>query len=87
MMKTLMITTLLGLAISTSAFAQSQAQPTDALPSNVNNAKVVAQTGQWIPPDGQTIAPKTRAQVYQELVGAENDGQLAYLNSTVYTHP
>jgi hypothetical protein len=50
MMKTLMITTLLGLAISTSAFAQSQAQPTDALPSNVNNAKVVAQTGQWVPP-------------------------------------
>jgi Domain of unknown function (DUF4148) len=86
MMKTLTITTLLGLAISTSAFAQSQAQPTDALPSNVNNAKVVAQTGQWVPPDGQTIAPKTRAQVYQELVEAEKDGQLAYLNSTVYAH-
>jgi len=83
MEKTLTITTLLGLAINTSAFAQSQAQPTDALPSNVNNATVVAQTGQWVPPDGETIAPNTRVQVYQELVEAEKDGQLAYLNSTV----
>ncbi|MGF6675455.1 DUF4148 domain-containing protein [Paraburkholderia sp. WSM4174] len=31
--------------------------------------------------------PKTRAQVYQELVHAEQDGQLAYLNSTIYAHP
>jgi hypothetical protein len=45
MEKTLTITTLLGLAISTSAFARSQVEPTDALPSNANNAKVVAQTG------------------------------------------
>jgi hypothetical protein len=83
-MKALMIATLLGLATSTSAFAQSATQPAAAAPSTVS---VVAQTGQWVPPDGQTIAPKTRAQVYQELVQAEQDGQLAYLNSTVYAHP
>jgi hypothetical protein len=34
-----------------------------------------------------TVAPKTRAEVYGELVQAEKDGQLAYLNSTVYAHP
>jgi hypothetical protein len=46
----------------------------------------VAQAGQWIPPDGQTVAPKTRAQVYQELVKAEQDGQLDYLDRTLYWH-
>jgi hypothetical protein len=28
----------------------------------------------------------TRAQVYQDLVHAEQDGQLAYLDSVVYAH-
>jgi hypothetical protein len=31
--------------------------------------------------------PKTRAQVYAELVQAEKDGQLDYLNSTIYRNP
>ena len=35
---------------------------------------------------GQTVVGKTRAQVYQELVHAEQDGQLAYLNSTLFAH-
>jgi hypothetical protein len=85
LMKALMIATLLALATSTSAFAQSTTEPAAAAPVAVGDAG--AQTGQWAPPDGQTIAPKTRAQVYQELVQAEQDGQLAYLNSTVYAHP
>jgi Bacterial regulatory helix-turn-helix protein, lysR family len=29
---------------------------------------------------------KTRAEVYQELVKAQRDGQLANLNSTIYAH-
>jgi hypothetical protein len=45
------------------------------------------QAGTWVPPTGQAVAPKTRAEVYGELVQAEKDGQLAYLNSTVYAHP
>jgi hypothetical protein len=39
-----------------------------------------------VPPYGQPTVGKTRAQVYQELVHAEQDGQLNYLNSTVYAH-
>jgi hypothetical protein len=46
----------------------------------------VTQPGQWVPPYGQPVPEKTRAQVYQELVQAEQDGQLAYLNSTLYAH-
>jgi hypothetical protein len=44
------------------------------------------QAGQWVPSYGQATAGKTRAQVYQELVHAEQDGQLDYLNSTLYAH-
>jgi hypothetical protein len=42
--------------------------------------------GSWAAPYGQATGEKTRAQVYQELVHAEKDGQLAYLNSTLYAH-
>jgi hypothetical protein len=34
----------------------------------------------------QPTLPITRAEVYQELIQAEQDGQLAYLNSTVFIH-
>jgi len=47
--------------------------------------QTVAQAGQWVPPYGQAVQPKTRAQVYHELVQAEKDGQMAYLNSTLYS--
>ena len=43
-----------------------------------------APTGQWTPPYGQPVQQVTRAQVYQELEHAEKDGQIAYLDSTVY---
>jgi hypothetical protein len=85
MMKTLLVATLFGIAATTSAFAQSTAQQPVAQPS-ATGTTTVSQPGQWVPPYGQAIAPKTRAQVYQELVQAENDGQLAYLNSTLYSH-
>jgi hypothetical protein len=63
---------------SISAFAQTSApeQPMD----------ITAQA-QLVPSYGQPIMQKTRAQVYQELVQAEQDGQIAYLNSTIYAHP
>ncbi len=37
-------------------------------------------------PGSEAIAPKTRAQVYQELIQSEKSGQLDYLNRTLYWH-
>jgi len=83
-MKTMMIAlAVAGLAATGSAFAQSTTTASD---QTTAAQTTVAQAGQWIPPDGQTVAPKTRAQVYQELVKAEQDGQLGYLDRTLYWH-
>jgi hypothetical protein len=90
MMKTLMIATMLSVAATTSAFAQTapaQGSTPQPYAAQADANTTAVQNGAWVPPDGQAIAPKTRAQVYQELVQAEQDGQLAYLNSTVYAHP
>ena len=75
-------------SVSVSAFAQASA-PTQPVDGAAQSAQIspAAQGAQWVPPNGQPTAQKTRAQVYQELVQAERDGQLAYLNSTVYAHP
>lgn len=82
-MKTLMIiAACAGVLTATSAFAQC-APNTASTPVAVTTT---AQAGGWVPPYGQPVAQKTRAQVYQELVQAQQDGQLAYLNSTVYAH-
>jgi hypothetical protein len=84
-MKTMMIAlAFAGLAATGSAFAQSSA-PVQT-PAQAPAPLTVAQAGQWVPPDGQTIAPKTRAEVYQDLVKSEQDGQLDYLNRTLYWH-
>lgn len=57
-------------------------------PAAANGAQ--AQTkpydGHWVPPYGEPVHQKTRAEVYQELIDAEKDGQLDYLNSTLYAH-
>jgi hypothetical protein len=80
-MKYLMIAiAFVGATATASAFAQTSAQ----LAQNSNST--VEQAGQWVPPYGEEQAPKTRAQVYQELVHAEQDGQMQYLNSTIYEH-
>jgi Domain of unknown function (DUF4148) len=39
--------------------------------------------GGWQP---ETADGKTHAQVYQELVHAERDGHIAYLDRTIYAH-
>ncbi|MFM0203369.1 DUF4148 domain-containing protein [Paraburkholderia fungorum] len=45
----------------------------------------VAQSQSWSAAgNGQDVAPKTRADVRQELVRAEHDGQLVYLNNNLY---
>ena len=88
-MKAIQIAALLGILATSSAFAQSN-PATAATPATsattVALSSATPQTGGWVPPYGQAIAPKTRAQVYGELVQAEKDGQLAYLNSTIYAH-
>jgi hypothetical protein len=71
-MKALKIAALLSILATGTAFAQSN--PATNAPAD--NATTT-----------QAVAPKTRAEVYGELVHAEKDGQLAYLNSTVYAHP
>ncbi|GAB7535516.1 DUF4148 domain-containing protein [Burkholderia sp. 3C] len=43
-------------------------------------------TQTYAQPYGQPTHEMTRAQVYGELVHAEQDGQLKYLNSTLYAH-
>jgi hypothetical protein len=90
-MKSLMIAiALVGTTATASAFAQSSPpapqQPAAATQMAQNSSADVQQDGQWVPPDAQANTGKTRAQVYQELVHAEQDGELNYLNSTIYSH-
>jgi hypothetical protein len=74
---------LVAASASVSAFAQSS-QPANIASQAESNATATP-AGQWTPPYGQPIQEKTRAQVYQDLVHAQKDGQIAYLNSTVYS--
>ena len=82
----------IGATATASAFAQSTPAPTQqtATPAMQVAANGTSTTGSvagsWVAPYGQATTGKTRAQVYQELVHAEKDGQLAYLNSTLYAH-
>jgi hypothetical protein len=91
-MKHLMIAfALVGATASASAFAAPNTslnqQPASIAAQVASNTVSTAyQAGQWVPPYGQPVAGKTRAQVYKELVQAEKDGQLAYLDSTIYAH-
>lgn len=81
----------IGLTATASAFAQSTSAPQQqnaapAMQVAANTTPTVSAGGTWVAPYGQATAGKTRAQVYRELVHAENDGQLKYLNSTIYAH-
>jgi hypothetical protein len=75
--------------VSASAYAQTSpdtnnsAQPTT---STTTAANTTPYNGSWVPPYGEPVHEKTRAEVYQELIQAEKDGQLDYLNSTLYAH-
>jgi hypothetical protein len=71
------------------AFAQSQA-PAAAQSANTQPSQTlsVAQVGgaQWVSPDAPSTSGLTRADVYHDLVHAQRDGQISYLNSTLYAH-
>ncbi|WP_343666588.1 DUF4148 domain-containing protein [Paraburkholderia tropica] len=92
-MKALMIAAALaGIATTTTAFAQTNVGTApnygvhQAAPTQVKYVGAAATADQWVPPYGQPVKSLTRAQVYQDLVHAEQDGQLAYLDSVVYAH-
>ena len=89
-MKLKTLAALAGVFVTSAAFAQTTSSQNGAPASDSSSAMTVAQQqpqdGQWVAPYGQPVAGKTRAEVYQELVHAEQDGQLAYLNKTVYAH-
>jgi hypothetical protein len=90
MKKIVMIVALISLAASSTAFAQSASGSDDPHPvpneSSFTSGSTPNLNGQWVAPYGQPVTGKTREQVYQELVTAEQDGQLAYLNRTLYAH-
>jgi hypothetical protein len=72
-----------------SAFAQTATlanAPAGTMSAPANPPAPAAQAGQWSAPYGQPVAGKTRAEVYQELIQAEKDGQEQYLNTELYSH-
>ncbi|KVC71733.1 DUF4148 domain-containing protein [Burkholderia ubonensis] len=90
-MKSLMIAVATVCTVATvPAFAQADTNtsntPQVAAAASPDPSTSVAKIGQWVPPYGEPVREKTRAEVYRELVQAEQDGQLAYLNSTIYAH-
>ena len=90
-MKPLMIAiAFVGATATASAFAQSAPsdtqQPAAATQVASNPTSSADQAGQWVHPSAEASGPKTRAQVYQELVHSEQDGQLNQLTSTIYSH-
>ncbi|WP_175975713.1 DUF4148 domain-containing protein [Burkholderia sp. BCC1047] len=73
--------------LSVPAFALTGSRPVQISPAATKDGVPGTQAaGQWVPPYGQLIHEKTRAEVHAELVHAEQDGQLKYLNSTLYSH-
>ncbi|WP_309491462.1 hypothetical protein [Trinickia mobilis] len=83
---------LLAALVSGSVFisACASALPPQAAGNGVSQAAQTAAAdpaGQSANPSDPPATAKTRAEVYQELVRAERDGQLANLNSTIYAHP
>jgi hypothetical protein len=85
MMKVSVIILTMSLFSTSSAFAQNAPQPNIGSNGGATAVPVQSDTGNT-PSYGDTIAPKSRAQVRQELIQAQNDGQLAYLNKTLYGH-
>jgi uncharacterized protein YdeI (BOF family) len=82
-MKRMTLAALAGILVSSAAFAQSNPSTNDA----ATTAQQPQQTqSQSVSPYDQPSAGKTRAEVYQDLVHAEQDGQLATLNRTLYAH-
>jgi hypothetical protein len=88
-MKSLIIAAaLVGVTATASAFAQTDPSANQAGAASplagANTTSSMAQPGQPAPPAQQPIVGKTRAQVYQEMVQAQQDGETERLNETVF---
>ncbi|MFL9856295.1 DUF4148 domain-containing protein [Paraburkholderia madseniana] len=86
MKSTIVITAIVGALFALPVFsASAQEVPQSASTGTglVSSASspATAQSGNWAPSYGHE---KTRAEVRQELIQAQNDGQLKSLNSTLY---
>ncbi|CAB3761376.1 DUF4148 domain-containing protein [Paraburkholderia solisilvae] len=76
--------TMLAVLVISASSVAAYGQTNDEVPQQQQNG-APAQTSQWSPPNTENLG-KTRAQVYAELVQAQRDGQIAYLNRTLYAH-
>ena len=83
-MRKVSLAVLLCMVVSGSAFAQTTAG--SAAPAPAPAPSPVAPDNAQVTSYGQPVMQKTRAQVYHELIEAQKDGQIAYLNRTVYAH-
>jgi hypothetical protein len=85
------LVTIAALASGTTVFAQTyneaplQQQQQQQTPAQSQLNPAGTQAPQWTATNTAYMG-KTRAQVYAELVEAQRDGQIAYLNRTVYAH-
>lgn len=81
----------IGVTATASAFAETapvagQQNASGSMQMAANTMPSVGAAGQWASQSGPAAIGKTRAQVYREMVHAEKDGQLDYLQSVVYAH-
>jgi invasion protein IalB len=71
-------------ALTVAGVAHAANPAADSATTIAKNAAVQTVQTQWSV-NTESAAPKTRAQVRQELVQAEQDGQLARLNQQLYS--
>jgi Domain of unknown function (DUF4148) len=80
------LVTIVAFASSTAVFAQTDNEaPQLQQQSQSQQNPAGTQAPQWAAPNAAYMG-KTRARVYAELVEAQRNGQIAYLNRTVYAH-
>jgi hypothetical protein len=78
-----LIVTCLGVGAVLPLCASAQEGMSSGASTRVDNQVAPTLVGGWQP---EAAEGKTRAQVEGELVKAQQDGQLAYLNRTIYAH-
>ncbi|MFM0044390.1 DUF4148 domain-containing protein [Paraburkholderia sediminicola] len=62
------------------AVAATSAAAAPPVGGTLSRSTALASAGGWTSPNAVNGRGKTRAQVYRELIKAENDGQMNYLN-------
>ncbi|WP_434109347.1 DUF4148 domain-containing protein [Paraburkholderia caffeinilytica] len=62
------------------AAAATSAAAAPPVGGTLSRSSALTSAGGWTSPNAMNGRGKTRAQVYRELIKAENDGQMNYLN-------